>query len=249
LSSSVAPFLLPIFLLFFTSAPGVGQVTLTVAAASDLTNVQPALTAAFRKFEPKIEVRFVTGASAILKQQIAEGAPYDVFLSANAEFVDQLGSSRKLLPESIKSYATGRVGVLWSDKKRHNINDLTQSWVRFVALPNPKLAPYGVAAQQALEHAGIWKQVQPKVVYGENVRQTLQLFESGNADAVLTSDSLLQGKNPDLVPADWHRPIIQKGGIVAASKNRSAAQEFLDFVLSRAGQAVLAQFGFGTATP
>jgi molybdate transport system substrate-binding protein len=106
-----------------------------------------------------------------------------------------------------------------------------------------------VAAQQGLEHAGIWKQVQPKVVYGENVRQTLQLFKSGNADAVLTSDSLLQGKNPDFIPPDWHRAIVQKGGIVAASTNQVAARRFLDFVLSPAGQAVFAQFGFGGPTP
>jgi len=237
---------LVVFLLCLAPAVSVAQVTLTVAAASDLTNLQPALTAGFRKYEPKIEVRSVIAASAMLKEQIASGAPYDVFLSANAEFVDQLASSGKLVPESVKAYAAGRVGMLWSDKKHHSLNDLAQSWVRFVALPNPKLAPYGVAAQQALEHAGIWKQVQPKVVYGENVRQTLQLFESGNADVVLTSDSLLQGKDPDLIPADWHRPIIQKGGIVAASSNQQAARKFLDFVLSPAGQAIFAQFGFGT---
>ncbi len=138
----------------------------------------------------------------------------------------------------------GRVAILWQDKKHHPLSDLAQNWVRFVALPNPKLAPYGVAAQQALEHAGIWKQVQPKVVYGENVRQTLQLFESGNADAVLTSDALLQGKNPELIPADWHQPIVQKGGIVASTPNRAAAEAFMKFLLSPAGQAVFAKFGF-----
>jgi molybdate transport system substrate-binding protein len=244
LSSSLAGFLaclLPAF--------ACAQTTLTVAAASDLTNVEPALAAAFRKYEPKTEVRFVTAASAMLREQIDSGAPYDVFLSANAEFVDKLASSGKLTSTSVKSYATGRVGILWKDQKRHNINDLTQSWVRFVAMPNPKLAPYGVAAHQALEHAGIWKQVQPKVVYGENVRQTLQLFESGNADAVLTSDSLLQGKSADLIPADWHKPIVQKGGIVAASANQQVAHKFLDFVLSPDGQAVFAKFGFGAPTP
>ena len=220
-------------------------ITLTVAAASDLTDVEPVLTSAFRKNEPKTEIRFVTGASALLSQQIENGAPFDVFLSADSQFVDRLGSSRKLLPASIRAYAVGRVAILWRDKKQHPVNDLTSDWVRFVALPNPKLAPYGVAAQQALEHAGIWKEVQPKVVYGENVRQTLQLLESGNADAVLTSASLLQGKHPDLVPAAWHLPIIQKGGIVAASTHPVAAQRFVDFLMSPAGQAVFAQFGFG----
>lgn len=238
LSSSLAAALL----LF--SAACVGQSTLTVAAASDLTNLEPALTASFRKPDPHDSLRFVTGASALLAQQIENGAPYDVFLSANAQFVDRLGSSGKLLPASIRSYAVGRVAIFWRDGKRHDIKDLDANWVRFVALPNPKLAPYGVAAQQALEHAGIWKHVQPKVVYGENVRQTLQLFESGNADAVLTSDALLIDKNPDLIPADWHQPIVQKLGIVTSSGNRPAAQKFVDFLLSPAGQGVFAQFGF-----
>jgi molybdate transport system substrate-binding protein len=240
LSSSFA-----LFLLALCPALNVAQTTLTVAAASDLTNVQPSLATAFRKFKPNLRVRFVTAASAMLAQQIENGAPYDAFLCANAQFAERLASSGKLLPASVKSYATGRVGVLWRDKKHHSINDLTLDWVRFVALPNPKLAPYGMAAQQALEHAGIWTKVQPKVVYGENVRQTLQLFESGNADVVLTSDSLLQGQDPDLIPAAWHTPIVQKAGIVAASPNRDAAAQFLDFLLSAAGQTVFAQYGFG----
>jgi molybdate transport system substrate-binding protein len=217
---------------------------LTVAAAADLTNLEPALASSFGKNEPKIAVRFVTGASAMLAQQIENGAPYDVFLSANAQFIDRLASFRKLLPGSIHSYAVGRVAILWRDGKHHRFSDLAADWVRFVALPNPKLAPYGVAAEQSIEHAGLWKQVQPKVVYGENVRQTLELFESGNADAVLTSASLLVGKNPDLVPGDWHQRIIQKVGIVASTPNRAAAQKLLDFLLSPAGQAVFASAGF-----
>jgi molybdate transport system substrate-binding protein len=223
-------------------------VTLTVAAASDLTSLEPQLSQQFEKTKPSgtIRVRFVNGASALLAQQIENGAPYDVFLSANAQFVDRLSSFRKLQPGSVRTYAAGRVGMLWRDKKHHSINDLAENWVRFVALPNPKLAPYGVAARQALEHAGIWKAVEPKVVYGENVRQALELFESGNADAVLTSLSLLQGRNPDIVPADWHQPIVQKAGIVAGSSNGKLAREFIDFLLSPAGQAIFARFGFAT---
>ncbi len=229
------------FVLFSSFAPAQ---TLTVAAAADLTNLEPALTSSFGKNEPTIRVRLVNEASAILAQQIENGAPYDVFLSANAGFIDRLSSFGKLAPGSVRTYAIGRIGILWRDGNHHPFSDLAQNWVRFVALPNPKLAPYGVAAQQALEHAGIWKAVQPKVVYGENVRQALQLFESGNADAVLTSASLLVGKNPDLVSAAWHQPIVQEAGIVAASPHRAAARKFLDFLLSPAGQAVFARFGF-----
>ncbi len=238
LSSCIAALLLTL------PASSVAQVTLTIAAASDLTDLEPALASGFRKIEPNTQVRFVTGASAMLAQQIENGAPYDVFLSANAQFVDRLASNRNLLPESVHAYATGRVGILWRDRKSHPFKDLAANWVRTVALPNPKLAPYGVAAQQALEASGIWQTVQPKVVYGENVRQTLQLFESGNADAVLTSDSLLRSEPAELVPASLHQPIIQKVGLVAGSSFRKNAEAFLQYLLSPAAQSVFARFGF-----
>jgi molybdate transport system substrate-binding protein len=220
-------------------------VELSVAAAADLTSLEPSLTTAFEKTNPAIRVRFANQASALLAQQIENGAPYDLFLSANALYIDRLASSGSLLSASVRIYATGRLAALWKDEKRHPLSDLAQNWVRFVALPNPKLAPYGVAARQALEHAGLWKEVQPKIVYGENVRQTLQLFDSGNADAVLTADSLIQDRQPDLIPADWHQPIIQKAGIVAASKKQGSAGIFLNWLTGPAGQAILAKFGFG----
>jgi molybdate transport system substrate-binding protein len=217
-----------------------------VAAASDLSAIGPALAAEFEKTNPTIHIRFVNGASAMLAQQIDNGAPFDVFLSANAQFVDQLALNRKLLPASVRSYATGRLGVLWKDKKTHPLNDLAQDkQFRFLALPNPKLAPYGVAAEEALKHENVWATAKPKVVYGENVRQTLQLFDSGNAEVVITADSLLQGRDAQLIPAAWHAPIIQKGGIVATSTQQSAAKTFLDWLVSPAGQAVFAKYGFG----
>jgi molybdate transport system substrate-binding protein len=235
--------------LFFLPFCSAAQTTLTVAAAADLIRLEPALVGSFRKVDPQLRLRFVNEASAIIAQQIQNGAPYDVFLSANAQYVDGLASNRKLVPDSVMTYAIGRVGVLWKDGKHHDINDLTRNWVRFVALPNPKLAPYGVAAEQSLQHAGIWGQIRPKIVYGENVEQALQMFESGNADAVLTSASLLQGKNPELIPADWHQPITQKAGIVAESKNQEPARSFLAFLHSRTAQAIFQQFGFSSPTP
>ncbi|MDQ2776942.1 MAG: molybdate ABC transporter substrate-binding protein [Acidobacteriota bacterium] len=218
--------------------------TLTIAAASDLTNLEPSLVASFHKIDPAVRIRFVTSASGVLTQQIENGAPYDVFLSANAQFIDHLATTRKIEPTSVITYAIGRVGVLWRDGKPHKLDDLKANWIRFVALPNPKLAPYGVAAQQALEHAGLWQFVSQKVVYGENVRQALQLFESGNADVVLTSDSLLQGRNPVLIPAAWHQPITQKAGIVATTSNQATAQEFVRYLATPAAQSVFAKFGF-----
>lgn len=220
------------------------QITLTIASAADLTSLEPPLESAFRKTTPGVALRFVNEASAVLAQQIENGAPYDVFLSANTQFVDRLTANRKLLGESIEVYALGRIGVLWRDNKPHNINDLAQPSVRVIALPNPKLAPYGVAAQQALEHAGIWSKVQPKIVYGENVREALEMFTSGNADAVLTSASLLRGKNPQLIPDYWHRPITQEAGIVPTTRYLAQARRFLAFLISPYGQAVFSEYGF-----
>jgi molybdate transport system substrate-binding protein len=236
-------------ILFFLPVLSVAQGTLTVAAAADLIRLEPALVASFHKIDPHVRLRFVNEASAIIAQQIQNGAPYDVFLSANAQYVDRLASNRKLVPESVMTYAIGRIGVLWKDGKHHDIKDLTRNWVRFVALPNPKLAPYGVAAEEGLQHAGLWPQIQSKIVYGENVEQALQMFESGNADAVLTSASLLQGKNPELIPDDWYHPITQEAGIVTESKNQEAARAFLAFLRSQSGQTVFHQFGFSSPTP
>ena len=235
---------LPFSLFFLSTSFLVAHTNLTVAAAADLSKVTPELAQAFEKTNPTVQVRFVIQASAMLSQQIENGAPYDVFLSANAQFVDRLISSNKIDP-SAAVYATGRLAILWRDGKRHDINDLTQDWVRFVALANPKLAPYGVAAQQSLEHERLWEKLQPKVVYGENVRQTLELFDSGNADAVLTSDGLVSDRSPQLIPPDWHKPIIQKAGIVSASKKQKEAALFLKFLLGPTAQAIFAKYGFG----
>jgi molybdate transport system substrate-binding protein len=234
-------------ILFFALAAtsfGVAQETLTVAAAADLSKITPDLFQAFEKTNPDIRVRSVIEASAVLSQQIENGAPYDVFMSANAQFVDKLVSAGKIAPGA-SVYATGRLAILWRDGKRHEINDLTQDWVRFVALANPKLAPYGAAAQQALEHEHLWEKIQPKLVYGENVRQTLQLFDSGNADVVLTSDGLVNDRNPQLITADWHKPITQKAGVVSASTKQKEANLFLQFLLGPTAQAIFAKYGFG----
>jgi molybdate transport system substrate-binding protein len=235
-----------LLLAFLLTTNGSSPATLTIAAASDLTALEHDLELAFYHSNPNVRLNWVNAASAILSQQIAHGAPYDIFMSANSQFVDQLASNGKLAPGSVRIYAVGRLGMLWRDGKHHTLADLRQNWVRFVALPNPELAPYGAAARQALERERLWREVQTKIVYGENVREALELFNSGNADAVITSASLLKGGNPQFIPQEWHTPIIQKAGIVSASPNRAAAQQFLQFLITPAAQAIFAQFGFSS---
>ena len=126
-----------LFSLLFLAISALAQTTLTVAAAADLATLEAPIAAAFRAEHPKDSIVWVTEASGVLSQQIQNGAPYDVFLSANLSFIERLTSSGKVAPDSVMVYAVGRLGVLWKDGKSHPLSDLEQNWVRFLALPNP----------------------------------------------------------------------------------------------------------------
>jgi molybdate transport system substrate-binding protein len=221
-----------------------GGASLTIAAAADISSADSALTSSFQKAFPEDSLRFVFSASGALAQQIENGAPYDVFLSANETFVDQLVASKKILPDSVETYALGQLGIFWRDSKPHNLRDLSAEWVRFIAIANPQLAPYGAAARQALESEGPWDTLRTKIVFGENVRQALQQFDSGNAEVVLTAYSLLVNRpGAAIIPSASHRPIRQKAGIVAASQQVGAARRFLEFLRSAEGARILSSHG------
>jgi len=140
--------------------------------------------------------------------------------------------------------------ALWIPPGRNvpigKIADLNNSDVHVIALANPKLAPYGAAAVETLQHAGIWDQVQAKVVYAENISMAKQYGTSKNADAVFTAYSLLLKEAGKVIPVDesLHQPIVQKLGVLARTQHRDEAQSFTQFVLHGQGRAVLARFGY-----
>jgi molybdate transport system substrate-binding protein len=209
---------------------------LLVAAASSLSPLTPALEKAFG------HVRFTTASSGALAQQIENGAPFDVFLSADDEYPAKLAKEGKVDPATLKIYARGKIAV-WSAKLPvRSIEDLKKPQVTHVALPNPEHAPYGEAAKAALEKSGAWGAIQSKIVYGENVRQALQFAESGNADAVITSWTLLAGRGT-IVPENLYPPIRQAAGVVVSTANPAAAREFLKFLTGAEGQKILAAGG------
>lgn len=229
---------------FFVTLAPLSAASLTIAAASDMTAAEHELTEGFHAAYPVDTVRFAFAASGALAQQIANGAQYDLFLSANEAFVDQLAGSRKILPDSVHVYALGQLGMLWRDGKSHNIRDLAADWVRLVAIANPRIAPYGLAARQALESQGLWDTIRSKIVFGENVRQALQIFDSGNADVVLTAYSLMSSRSSAaIIPPEWHKTIRQKAGIVAASAHPELARKFLAFLQSPEGARILTKHG------
>jgi molybdate transport system substrate-binding protein len=247
LSSSVELFFVIALLLWLPLFAAPQTPTLTIAAAADLIGVEQPLTRSFERAYSDITVRFTTAASGVLKQQIENGAPYDIFLSANARYLDDLVQKGAILKDSAVDYAQGEIGVVWRDGVAHQVQDLAAPAVQFLALPNPKLAPYGVAARQALTRIGLWSSVQSKIVYGENVQQTWQLFESGNADAVITSWSILYNRRGSLLDPSLYAPITQRGGIVASTTNLQQARKFMIFLTGPDGASILASHGLRAA--
>jgi molybdate transport system substrate-binding protein len=226
---------------FFT--PAAAQPTeLLVAAAADLTPVQDPLTEAFRR-ATGIRARFVLGSSGMLTHQIEQGAPYDILLSANEKYVADLAAEGRLAPDSVRTYALGRV-ALWSKHGRvQRLADLLNPQILHIAIANPVHAPYGAAAREALQNSGMWEELKPRIVLGENVRQTLQYAESGNADVAITAWSLVSGQGGILLPENLHSPIRQACGMVASTRQAAAARRFLDFLLSSEGQRILQAHG------
>jgi molybdate transport system substrate-binding protein len=211
---------------------------LIVATASDLSPLAPKLEKAYPE-----KIRFTLASSGSLKQQIENGAPFDVYLSANEQYVKDLVAAGLVTDAAV--YAIGRI-ALWSPNGSvHSFADLKKSTVTHLAIPNPKFAPYGVAAREALQSQGVWKDVEPKIVYGENVRQTLQFAESGNVEAVITSWTLLHGKGT-LLPAEWHSPIRQTGAVVKSTTQPDAARKFLKFLLGPEAQKILNDGGLSS---
>lgn len=231
------PFLLAIFL----SLPLAAQ-TLLVAAASDLSPSESDLRVAFQSASGLV-VRFVFGSSGMLAEQIREGAPFDVYLSANEDFVSSLSRAGRLDPATVRVYATGRLG-LWSASGRfRSLEDLRGVPLRHLAIANPRHAPYGVAAEQLLRRRGLWSELESRIVYGENVRQAYEYARTGNCDAVITAWSLLYHRRATLLDASDHAPIRQSGAVVRASAQAGAAARFLDFLLAPTGRAILAAHG------
>jgi molybdate transport system substrate-binding protein len=221
---------------------------LTVAAASDL---MPAFEVIGREFESvhKTKVVFVFGSTGLLTKQIENGAPMDLFAAANVSYVDQLEQKGLVIPDSKAIYARGRI-TLWtpadSNLRLLGIEDLARPEVQRIAIANPDHAPYGLAARQALETAGIWERVKPKLVYGDNIRQTLQYAETGNVEVAIVALSLsTQSRGRwTLIPEDLHKPIDQGLAIIKTTKNEPAARAFAAFVNGPQGRAIMQKYGF-----
>lgn len=228
---------------------GNSEVVITVAAASDLIPAFEAIGELYNE-QTDYQVEYTFGSSGLLAQQVEAGAPIDVYVSANEEFVEELNAQDLLIADSVQSYALGRI-VLWSLNENigslPDVRSLNAPDVSRIAIGNPDHAPYGVAGRQALQSAGIWEDVQDQLVLGSNIRETLQYAETGNVDAAIVALSLAIATEEGywtLVPADEHEPIVQTLGIVASTEHEEASREFVRFVTEERGREILAGYGF-----
>lgn len=229
--------------------PQAEAIELNVAAAADLI---PAFEEIGRKFEAsqKTRVVFSFGSTGLLTRQIENGAPMDVFASASIDFINQLEQKGLIFSDTKAIYARGRI-TLWVPKnsqlKVEQINDLARDDVKRIGIANPDHAPYGMAAREALQASGIWDSVKSKLVYADNIRQTLQFAETGNVDVAIVALSLSKQSNGrwTLIPAELHHPINQGLAVIKDTKNEQAARAFASFVTGPQGQAILAKYGFG----
>lgn len=246
---------LALLLLLVTLSALAHSEEITVAAAADLTFAMKDLAARFQT-QTGNEVRLSFGASGNFYSQISNGAPFDVFFSADSEYPDKLAAARKIDKASVRVYAVGAL-VLWLpnssglDLQKLKMDALLDPSVKKIAIANPEHAPYGRAAMAALEHFQLKALVRDKLVMGENISQAAQFVQSGNAQAGLIAESL--ALSPTMkgagkfwsVPADSYPAIVQSAGILTSSKRKEKAQAFLDFVTSSDGAKILAQYGFG----
>ena len=194
-------------------------------------------------------VVFTFGSSGNLARQIENGAPVDVSAAANVASVDDLQLKGLIVAGSQQLYAQGRVVLAVnrdSGVQAEWLEDLLQPAVTHVALANPDHAPYGLAAKQALQSVGLWEALQPKLVYGENVRQAMQFVQTGNADAGLVALSVadMPELSYTLVDPGLYQPLHQVIAVVQGTSHEAVAHRFIAFVNGPQGQAILRRYGF-----
>jgi molybdate transport system substrate-binding protein len=224
------------------------QPVLTVYGASDLAVAFREITARFEK-GTGTKVVLILGSTGNLAKQIEHGAPADIFFAANASFIDDLQASGAVLPETRQLYAQGRIVLAAPRDSKLSIQrleDLRRPDVRRVAIANPEHAPYGRAAQQALQAVGVWDALRPRLVYGESIRHALQFIETGAVDAGIVARSVADTPALRSVPIDpaLHAPLDQIAAVVKRSARPELALAFLQFVNGPEGRPIMKRYGF-----
>jgi molybdate transport system substrate-binding protein len=230
-----------------------GAAQFQVAAAADLALAFGELG---KEFEAKHHAKpvFTFGSTGLLAKQIGEGAPFALFAAANESFVKEVVDKGKCDGATSRRYARGRI-VVWTPtavKAPADLAELADPRFKRIAIANPEHAPYGKAAKQALERAGVWAAVEPRIVMGENVRATLQFAQTGNVDAAIVALSLsvvTDGGQATPIDPALHAPIDQALVVCGSGKEAQSARAFADYIASKEGREVMGRYGFALPEP
>lgn len=250
-----AAFLLSALLLAAGVTAARAKPTVTIAAAANLVHTLDALNAEFARAEPGIALNVTTGASGSLFAQIKNGAPFDVFLSADTEYPRAVVAAGLGDASTSRTFATGRL-VLWTRRTDLDLSDLRAALhspaANKIAIAQPKSAPYGRAAQFVLEKLGLWRELQSRIVYGENIAQTAQFVETGNADLGFVALSLVRspklsdrGRWQEIMPELYHEVSLDHALVLTTrGAANAAARRYLTFLSSADAKRILRQFGY-----
>jgi len=235
-------------------AQGRNEQVATVVAASDLKFAIEELAQRFEQ-DTGHRLRLIFGSSGHFYSQILQGAPFHLYMSADESFVFRLAEAGKTQDRG-RLYARGRIGLMVPHgstlKPDGELKDLAAALqdgrLRKFAIASPEHAPYGMRAKEALQHAGLWRAIEPKLVIGENISQAAQFATSGATDGGIVAYSLALAPQVArlgrfaLIPEAWHQPLLQR--MVLLRRPPPAAQAFHDFLFTPAAQAVMVKYGF-----
>lgn len=221
---------------------------LTVAAAADLQFAFTEIGELYEK-ETGNTIIFSFGSTGQLAQQIENGAPFDLFAAANVDFIDALAQKKLVVADTIALYGRGRIVLAVnqaSGVSATTLEDLLSGTITHVAIANPAHAPYGVAAKEALVAAGVWEKIEAKIVYGENVRQTLQYVQTGDAQVGIVALSVANVPEITwtLIDDSLHSPLDQALAVVASSVHQEEAKAFAALVNGEKGRLIMQKYGF-----
>ena len=262
MSTAIARRVIVVVLLLLASAGHALAGEVFIAAASDLSFPIKEIISQFEK-QTRHKVKLTLGSSGNFQAQITNGAPFDVFLSADVDYVRKLDQAGLVEPNSLTIYAQGRI-VLWVrngspiDVQRLGINSLLEPAAKRIAIANPDVAPYGRAAVAALRRFGIYDKVAPRLVFGENIAQAAQFVSSGAADigiiahSIALSDPMVSAGKYWEIPADAHPRLYQGMAILKQARKAGhldAARAFYEWFGNDSSRAILKKYGFSLPDP
>ena len=249
--SRFAAKVLALFCLVAAGQTAHAEERITIAAAADLKFALDEVVALFKSTHPAAHIETIYGSSGKFSTQIRQGAPYDLYFSADIAYPRAL-KAEGLWESEVQTYGVGRI-VLWSssrDAARMTLAGLADPSIRKIAIANPEHAPYGKRAEEALKAAGVWEKIQPKLVYGENIAQTAQYVQSGNAQVGIIALSLALGPGLSgqgsyaLIPDTLHQPLEQGFIVTRRGADNPLAQEFARFMAGKQARAIMTRYGF-----